>query len=147
MKTTLYFAYGSNLDTARMRRRCPRARPVRRASLHGYRLAFGGHSQTWGGAVATLVLDQDGRVDGLLYELPESDLLVLDRYEGHPFAYRRRLLPVTDETGRRRRAHAYVLPVDGEASPAPEYLGVIRRAYIRLGFDNQGLARAVGGVR
>jgi len=48
MKTTLCFAYGSNLDPAQMRRRCPRARPGRRATLYGYRLAFGGHSQAWG---------------------------------------------------------------------------------------------------
>ncbi len=82
-------------------------------------------------------------MDGLLYELPQAELAVLDRYEGHPFAYRRKLLLVTDETGRRRRAYVYVLPVAEEAPPAPDYLGVLWQAYRRLGFDREPLARAL----
>ena len=146
MKRALYFAYGSNLDPAQMRRRCPHAAPGRRATLDGYRIAFGGHSRTWGGPVATLVKDPDEWVDGLLYELPRAELAVLDRYEGHPFAYRRKLLLVTDETGRRRRAYVYVLPVAEEAPPAPAYLGVLWQAHWRLGFDREPLAAAAGGA-
>ncbi len=33
MKTTLYFAYGSNLDPAQMRRRCPHSAPLGQAVL------------------------------------------------------------------------------------------------------------------
>ena len=145
MRTTLYFAYGSNLDPAQMRRRCPGARPVRRAYLEGYRLAFAGHSRTWGGAVATLVRNRDARTWGLLYELPEPELLVLDRYEGHPWAYRRKRLLVTQDDGRRRRAYVYVLPAEGTAAPAPGYLQVLRGAYGRLGFDLGTLAAAAAG--
>jgi len=147
MKPTLYFAYGSNLDAARMRRRCPTSAPAGSATLDGWRLAFGGHSRTWGGPVATLVKDRDDRVDGLLYALSPDELAVLDRCEGHPLCYRRKLLLVTDETGRRRRAHVYVLPVAEEAPPAPGYLGVLWQAYGRLGFDHEPLAAAAGGVR
>ena len=147
MKRTLYFAYGSNLDGAQMRRRCPTSAPAGPATLDGWRLAFGGHSRTWGGPVATLVKDPDEWVDGLLYALTPGELAVLDRCEGHPLCYRRRLLLVTDDSNRRRRAHVYVLPVDEEAPPAPAYLGVLRRAYRRLGFDRGPLAAAAGGVR
>lgn len=147
MKRTLYFAYGSNLDGAQMRRRCPTSAPAGPATLDGWRLAFGGHSRAWGGPVATLVRDRDERVAGLLYALAADELATLDRCEGHPVCYRRKLLLVTDEAGRRRRAHVYVLPVAEEAPPAPEYLGVLRRAYRRLGFDREPLAAAAGGVR
>lgn len=147
MKRTLYFAYGSNLDPARMRRRCPTAAPTALAMLEGWRLAFGGHSRTWGGPVATLVKDPDEWVDGLLYALTPDELAVLDRCEGHPLCYRRKLLLVTDDSNRRRRAHVYVLPVEEEAPPAPGYLGVLLRAYRRLGFDHEPLAAAAGGVR
>ncbi|MDY0002073.1 MAG: gamma-glutamylcyclotransferase family protein [Polyangia bacterium] len=41
MKPVLYFAYGSNLDQAQMRRRCPTAAPIGPATLDGWRLAFG----------------------------------------------------------------------------------------------------------
>lgn len=147
MKRTLYFAYGSNLDGAQMRRRCPTSAQAGPAILDGWRLAFGGHSRAWGGPVATLVRDRDERVAGLLYALAPDELATLDRCEGHPVCYRRKLLLVTDEAGRRRRAHVYVLPVAEEAPPAPEYLGVLRRAYRRLGFDREPLAAAAGGVR
>ena len=147
MKRTQYFAYGSNLDPAQMRRRCPHAAPGRPAILRGHRIAFGGHSRTWGGPVATLVKDPNDWVDGLLYEMPLAELTVLDGYEGHPFAYRRKLLLITDDTGRRRRANVYVLPVVEETRPTPRYFGVIWRAYLRLGFDRTPLAAAAGGVR
>lgn len=143
----LYFAYGSNLDAAQMRRRCPSCAPAGPATLDGWRLAFGGHSRTWGGPVATLVKDAAERVDGLLYGIAPEELAVLDRFEGHPFCYRRKLLVITDDGGRRRRAHVYVLPVAEEAQPAPDYLGVLRRAYKRLGFDRGPLAIAAGGGR
>jgi len=60
--THLYFAYGSNLDGAQMRRRCPSARLVGAAILDGYRLGFAGQSAAWGGGVATVVRDREGRV-------------------------------------------------------------------------------------
>ncbi len=146
MKQTLYFAYGSNLDPARMRRRCPTAAPVGPATLWGWRLAFGGHSRVWGGPVATLVRAANERVDGLLYELALADLAELDRVEGHPLSYRRERLQLVDEHGRGRRAHVYILPVAGEAPPAPGYLDVLWRAYRRLGFDRDSLLAAAGGA-
>jgi hypothetical protein len=146
MKQTLYFAYGSNLDPARMRRRCPTAAPVGPAMLGGWRLAFGGHSRAWGGPVATLVRAADERVDGLLYELALGDLADLDRVEGHPASYRRKRLRVVDGEGYGRLAHVYILPVDAEAPPASDYLGVLWQAYQRLGFDHEPLVAAAGGA-
>jgi len=146
MKQILYFAYGSNLDLARMRRRCPTAAPVGPATLWGWRLAFGGHSRAWGGPVATVVRAADERVDGLLYELAIEELADLDRVEGHPLSYRRKRLRVVDGRGRERRAHVYILPVEWEAPPAPDYLGVLWHAYRRLGFDRDSLLEAAGGA-
>jgi len=146
MKRTLYFAYGSNLDPAQMRRRCPTSAPAGPATLDGWRLAFGGRSRTWGSPVATLVRASNHQVAGLLYKLSPVEIAVLDRYEGHPFAYRRRPLVVVDEAGHRRRAHVYVLPVSEEAPPAPGYLGVLWQAYRHLGFDHGPLLAATGGV-
>ena len=36
--TQLYFAYGSNLNIAQMRKRCPGAKPFSPAVLHGWKL-------------------------------------------------------------------------------------------------------------
>jgi hypothetical protein len=145
----LYFAYGSNLDWAQMRRRCPTAAPLGPAALDGWRLAFGGHSRTWGGSVATIVPSRYERVDGLLYELPRAELGALDLFEGHPGCYRRRPMPVgVRPDGQRRLAHTYVLPVVREAPPALAYFTVLWLAYRALGFDREPLlAAAAGGVR
>ena len=147
MRRAFHFAYGSNLDPARLRRRCPTATPVGPARLDGWRLGFGGHSRTWGGPVATLMRDEHDRVTGLLYELALVDLAVLDRIEGHPLSYRRRLLHVTDGAGRWRRAHIYILPLVNGTLPAPGYLRVLWQAYRHLGFDCEVLVAAAGGVR
>jgi hypothetical protein len=58
--TQTYFAYGSNLDAAQMRARCPSAKLLGAAILDGYRLGFAGQSAAWGGGVATVVRDGEG---------------------------------------------------------------------------------------
>ena len=71
-----YFAYGSNLDAQRMIHRCPTATVVGAATLAGHRVVFAGSSQTWGGAVATLLPDPDASVAGLVWALGQADLVV-----------------------------------------------------------------------
>jgi len=144
-RRSLYFAYGSNLDLAQMRHRCPRARLLGAAVLTGYRLGFAGQSAAWGGAVATVWRDGMSQVPGLLWGLSAEDMAALDRYEGHPVAYQRRRLLVWSAEGRRRHAFVYVKE-DGEAaSPSEVYFGVIWRAYRQCGFDVGALALAAGG--
>ncbi len=147
MGSVLYFAYGSNLDDAQMRSRCASARAEARAVLPNHALAFGGFSERWGGAVASVVRAKGARVEGLLYRLDDADLQALDRLEGHPFAYERVMKLVHDEHGRRRRAAIYVQPEEGFEpwAPPPAYFGVLWRAYGRLGFDSTSLALAVAG--
>ncbi len=144
---SLYFACGSNLDREQMRRRCPGAVCLVRATMAGYRLAFTGYSRLWQGAVATILPERGAHVEGVLYRLAPGELRVLDRYEGHPRSYRRYRRIVRDTRGQRHRAHVYVLPPDGGlAFPSIPYLSVIWRAYQRLGFDQRVLHAAAFGV-
>jgi gamma-glutamylcyclotransferase (GGCT)/AIG2-like uncharacterized protein YtfP len=143
----LIFAYGSNLDAAQMRRRCPSAAFAGRAALRGYQLAFAGHSAAWGGAVATLLPARAGLVQGALYRLSLADRLLLDRYEGVPLVYQRVGVSLRDEHGRRRRAHVYVLTGRTPGAPSARYLAVITRAYARLGFDRRALYAALRNAR
>ena len=147
MKHTLYFAYGSNLNEEQMVHRCPGAVAFRRATLKGYRLAFGGHSQTWGGSVATLKKNKKHSVPGVLYWLPREEMKILDRYEGHPWCYHRKLLYVTDEMGIGWRGYVYVMPVKNEAPPSVSYFHRICCAYQTLGFDLKPLLSMKGGAR
>ena len=147
MTTVLYFAYGSNLDHAQMRARCPTAKREARATLRGYALTFGGFSHRWNGAVASVRRARGSEVAGLLYAIEHDALRLLDRFEGYPFSYERVIRYVVDEDGRRRRAQVYLQPEDGFEpwSPSPEYLAVIARAYRRLGFSRRSLAEAAFG--
>ena len=145
MGPILYFAYGSNLSTRQMRSRCATARVEGRAVLRNYALAFGGFSARWGGPVATVVPANGAEVPGLLYVLQPADLRSLDHHEGHPFAYLRTKLVVTDEHGRRQRAVVYLQPagVAGERAPSARYVRVLRRAYQRLGSEQSRRTVAV----
>jgi len=82
MGDVLYFAYGSNLDFAQMKGRCPSARSVGVAKLPGRRLAFTRWSGGRKGAVADAVADPAGEVWGVVFEITAEDLEMLDRCEG-----------------------------------------------------------------
>ena len=86
----LYFAYGSNMDWAQMKERCPGAKFVCRAKLPSHRLAFTLRSYTRRCGVADILSDETKHVWGIVYELLESELENLDKEEdfgpGRPYA-------------------------------------------------------------
>jgi gamma-glutamylcyclotransferase (GGCT)/AIG2-like uncharacterized protein YtfP len=88
-----YFAYGSNLSPAQMKKGCPGSRLLGVGKVAGYRLAFTRRSTGWGGGVADL-LPGEGDVWGALYSVTATDLERLDAYEGVPDAYQREVLQV-----------------------------------------------------
>ena len=140
----LYFAYGSNLDQAQMRQRCPTARKVGVGRLDRYRLGFAGWSARWGGAVATVLRDPEASTPGLVWALSGEDLKRLDRFEGHPVVYRRRTLWVDLGEPRKQRVQVYVKQAIDPELPSERYFGVVLRAYVRYGFPTDGLATAIG---
>ena len=106
-----YFAFGSNLCRAQFAARCPWSRPVSRATLRGWRLAFRGHGH------ADIVRQRGGVVQGALYEVTDGDLAALDRYEGVPHYYHRIKVRVWDEAGRVVWALAYKMRADCDDAP------------------------------
>jgi hypothetical protein len=88
MATIQYFAYGSNMLTERLQRRCPSARPKRVAVVDNWALAFCKRGQD-GSAKATLASTAESRVFGVVFDLDESDLPTLDRFEGAGSGYDR----------------------------------------------------------
>lgn len=86
----LYLAYGSNMLTERLRRRCPSARQVGTALIADHGLEFTKPSLDQSGK-ATLVADasQGARTQGVLFEIRKSDLSSLDKAEGAGQGYDR----------------------------------------------------------
>ena len=131
-----YFAYGSNLVIAQMKRRCPSfaARPtvVGRAALPGYRLVYPVMSHgDWGGGVAGIEPGQDGEaVHGVVYDVDDAALAALDIYEDVAGGlYRRETVSVRLEDGRACDCITYVAIAEpgGPFRPSRRYVDAIRR--------------------
>ena len=81
----LYFAYGSNLSTARLRQadRAPSARRIGTASLSGHVLAW--HKRGADGSGKCTICATGSRADGVwgvLWEIEEVEMARLDAVEG-----------------------------------------------------------------
>ena len=121
-----YFAYGSNLNTRAVAGWCrhhghrpPALNAAGPAVLDNYRLCFPIYSEYWGGGTADIVYDPGKYVMGVLFDLSEADLELLDR------KVERAVAPDGRETGLYRRIEVKVAPL-GKGSPvlAVTYQGV-----------------------
>jgi len=134
-----YFAYGSNLNRADMRVRCPGAKALTAAVLAGWRLTFRGVADVEPAAGMT--------VHGALWRLAPGGLRALDRYEGAPHLYEHRSLAVEAESGR-LEAVTYVMRDDGYLGlPSPWYFGRIAAGYDDWGLPRAALAAALRATR
>ena len=122
-----YFAFGSNMNPARLRQRvgdfptpCP-------SVLLGYRLVFNKKADRKPGVgFANIVISNSDQVHGLLYELTNEQLEMLSAWEGVSGShYYRTMLQVLTDGGESVRAVAYVACEDKIAHdllPEAEYL-------------------------
>ena len=97
----LYFAYGSNMNWDQMRDRCPSTRFDSIARAEGYRLAFTRFSKKRQCGVADIVASAGSDVWGVVFEISDDEVNVLDKSEGYSRdrdreknAYERRQLDV-----------------------------------------------------
>ena len=81
MRSQIYFAYGSNMSTTVMAKRCPGAFVLGAGQLTAHRLVFNLPSQRWGGYAANVVPDTRSAVWGVLWNVTENHLVSLDRVE------------------------------------------------------------------
>lgn len=149
----LYFAYGSNLDEARLHMHAPSARLVSVARLEGYRLAFSIESKrSWLGGVGDIVratpveASHASEVWGALWVVDAEHSRALDEQEGvfrDPPAYRRLTVEVTTPAGDRVRCRTYqvVTPEPAGFLPSPAYRDTILRGARALGLPEAYLAR------
>lgn len=76
-----YFAYGMNTNRAEMASRCPGARLIGPARIHGYDFVFRTH--------ADIAQNWEGVCHGVLWDIEPGDLKSLDQLEGYPYYYTR----------------------------------------------------------
>ncbi|MFN3657744.1 MAG: gamma-glutamylcyclotransferase [Pseudolabrys sp.] len=118
----LYFAYGSNMDRAAMRRRCREARALGPALLRDYAFFVG--RDGWGSVKPR----RGGSVHGVLWCVSPRDLAALHAYEWlHKGLYAMSKVPVR-YGARHVRATIYVLRRRVEGRARPGYMETIAAA-------------------
>lgn len=145
MEKRYYIAYGSNLNIAQMRWRCPDARVIGTAELEGWRLLFKG-SKT--GSYLTIEREDGYSVPVAVWEVSAADEAKLDRYEGFPdFYYKKEMTldikGIKTEKIRRRRVFVYIMHEERLiGKPSQAYVATCLEGYHDFGFDINTLADA-----
>ena len=120
-----YFAYGSNMNEARVLARIGATKRVLPGRLEGYSLRFNKASRVPGIAHANVVEAVGERVEGALFELLKPEQIhAMDPFEGYPHEYDRHRLAVLTPEGR-IDAWVYIAGPERLAEalkPAREYL-------------------------
>ena len=125
---TLYAAYGTNLDPARMGERCPHSPLATTGWLQGWRLTFGGEEHGWDGALSTIVEDPIDQVFVAVYDITREDEAALDGWEAADLGlYRKTKVRVATLTGE-IVVWTYVLDAYEGGLPSASYLGVLADA-------------------
>lgn len=105
-----YFAYGSNMLSRRLQAtsRCPSAKAIGIATLHGYALKWHKRSRKDGSGKCDIVRvdTPEAFVHGVLYEIDTSEKAALDREEGAGKGYEETAVDVLFN-GVERRATTY----------------------------------------
>jgi gamma-glutamylcyclotransferase (GGCT)/AIG2-like uncharacterized protein YtfP len=113
-----------------MLQRCPGAKPKYQAILPNYRLIFTGWSREWKGGTASIKPVRGEKVIGGVYEISESDLRHLDRFEDYPTTYDRINVLVLKDDGSAAKAITYIKRRQSdETKPSAEYLALMRQGY------------------
>ena len=136
MRTKYYLAYGSNINLPQMEVRCPDAIVAGTAILNDYELVFRGNNYR---AVANIEKKIGAYVPVVLWSISSSDEKALDRYEGWPTLYVKKILKVKMR-GEIISATAYVMN-KGRCfgAPSSHYLETIADGYDSFGFDMRPL--------
>ena len=138
MEQTLYFAYGSNINLSQMEYRCPDASVVGPVVLEGWELLFRR------GGFATIAPKEGETVQGLLWSITQSCEHSLDRYEGYPRFYDKKMVTVRDSEGRSLSVMAYIMDdrFREPMLPTESYYNGILEGYQQNGLPVSALKKA-----
>jgi hypothetical protein len=130
---TLYAAYGTNMDAAQMKFRCPHSPAVGTGWLEGWRIAFGGESIGWEGALATVVEEPLSQVYVVLYDILKEDEARLDDWDGVSMGLYSKIHLRVQALEGEQLAWTYVLNDYEGGLPSPSYLAAMADAAEKAG--------------
>jgi hypothetical protein len=114
-----YFAFGSNMSSQRLLKRTPSAKPIINAMLSNYELTFNKISND-GSGKANIQSKGDEIVRGVIFEMDETDIKVLDAKE---IGYQRILIKVIDDRATNHDVYTYISDkINQGLKPTRKYL-------------------------
>ncbi len=156
--STPYFAYGSNLDAGDWAQHCGSRgvdpaglRDLEPAWLIDHRLEFDYESPSREGGAADVVPGKLGQaVPGALMELDQRGIEAMDRKEGHPTIYKRRLISVSTLDGTTHKVETYCVTSGLRSAefvaPTDKYVGLLRGGLEQRGLPTTHLDAAMRGL-
>jgi gamma-glutamylcyclotransferase (GGCT)/AIG2-like uncharacterized protein YtfP len=133
----LHFGYGSNLNMGFLRQYCPSARFVMKAYLPNYEVQFRFWSKRRQGGISTIIEKPGALVHGVIYEVPEKELLDLDVLESVPQGlYRREVFLMLGEDSGWHLADLYRMArPQGPFTPSRGYVELMLSGAREHGLD------------
>jgi len=111
-ESVVYFAYGSNMSTARLRKRMPSCKPLGIATLPGHAPRFHKRSMDKSGKCNAFASGNDNSVIGVLFSFDPAERAKLDEVEGVGSGYEHAMVTVINDKGRRRKVLIYLATPD-----------------------------------
>ena len=136
-----YAAYGSNLNTGQMADRCPDAEIVGTAVIKGYRLKFKG-SKT--GSYLTIEKAPGHEVPVGIWKVSKRDERALDRYEGYPSFYYKKMIRLECSDGFVHNCMIYIMHENRILErPSSDYVDTCMDGYYEFGFNPKYINDAI----
>ncbi len=121
-----YFAYGSNMDSKRMKERGIYFSQRERGFLNGYSLKFNKQaSANPAEGKANIMPNKEGLVEGIIFEISQPDLSKLNQFEGYPDHYMQKMVTVKNGNGTNIDCLTYIAKSDKVKDgllPTKEYI-------------------------
>lgn len=141
----LYLAYGSNLNVEQMKYRCPGAKVIGTAAIRNYELLFKGSKS---GSYLTIEHKRGGKVPVAVWEVTPENERALDRYEGYPTFYYKKLMTIsvelTNGKTEKRTAFVYIMHEDRPLGrPSGMYVQTCLDGYKVFGFNPMFINNAI----
>lgn len=118
----LYFAYGSNMCSGRLRRRVPSAEPLFIACLSGHRLSFDKRSNDGSGKADAEHTGDDNCVWGVVFEIETVEKEALDQAEALGSGYEEKTVTLDGPFGKCAATMYYATDKDAVRKPYSWYL-------------------------
>ena len=145
----VYFAYGSNMSTARLRERMPSCKPLGVATLHGHALRFHKRSVDKSGKCNAFATGVDDSVIGVLFSFDPAERAALDKAEGVGNGYEHATVTVINDKGRRRKVLTYLAApdyIDDSLKPYGWYKDLVLAGATEHGLSPEYVADAIEPV-